>query len=665
MQSPVQSPSANVQAQDRLDSWKDIAAYLQREVRTVQLWEKNEGLPVHRHTHRKRGTVYAYKSEVDAWWKSRRVVLQPQPSALKPALRRSGIVAGIAGALVLCVAVWLAMSRRLQAPTAEPAILPLTSDPGSEITASFSPDGNQVAFAWKREGREDYDIYVKVVGSDKPLQLTNTPEWDVAPAWSPDGREIAFNRSRREGGNGIYIVSPLGGLERLITEMDEHGSASFWPASRFTTQHLSWSADGKWLAHEGISLISPASGEKRRLTTPPTGVWDGYPAFSRDGQLLAFVRVSPNAHDLYVVSATGGEPKLVLSQAQVIFGLCWTVDSREIVYSSAKSEWDEAGLWRVSVSGGPARRLTEGSEQAWAPSISPQGTRLAFPRRTSDLNIWAVLVPGNDGPQEPARRLIASTRMDGSPVFSPDGTKIAFTSSRTGTAQIWVCDRDGSNATPLTSFPGPGAELPNWSPDGRQIAFDSSARGNIDVYVIAAHGGAPRQLTAESTSEAAPNWSRDGRWVYFASDRTGRFEIWKIPAEGGTSVQVTTNGGYRPITSAAGEFLYYERPPRKEFDAWKVSVEGEETPVLRNLRTRWTLAENGLYFFSQEHGDKLGHTWFITFFDFATGRKKLLAPLGGTPLAGQRPAVSPDGRTFLYTQWDVGEADLMLVENFR
>src|SRR5262245_40191092 len=664
-QSPAESPSANVRAQDRLDSWKDIAAYLQREVRTVQLWEKNEGLPVHRHTHIKRGTVYAYKSEVDAWWKSRGVVLQPQPSALKPALRRSGIVAGIAGAVVLCVAVWLAMSRRLQAPTAEPTILPLTSDPGSEITASFSPDGNQVAFAWKREGRDDYDIYVKVVGSDKLLQLTNTPEWDVAPAWSPDGREIAFHRSGREGGSAIYTVSPLGGPERLVTELGGVGLAYWWPTPRFTRQQLSWSPDGQCLSHAGISLISPATGEKRRLTSPPEGVWDAYPAFSRDGQLLAFVRVSSNTYDLYVVSPTGGEPKLVLSQAQVIFGLCWTVDGREIVYSSAKSEWDEAGLWKVSVSGGPARHLTEGSEQAWAPSISPQGTRLAFTRRTSDTNIWKVQALSDNGLQEPPTKLIASTRMDVAPAFSPDGGKIAFSSHRTGTWQVWVCDRDGSNANPLTSFTEPGTKVLTWSPDGKHIAFDSSMRGNFDVYVIAANGGAPpRQLTAESTSEVVPNWSRDGRWVYFASDRTGRAEIWKVPAEGGTAVQLTKNGGYRPIASADGKFVYYEKS-RDEYDAWKISVEGEETPVLKNLRTRWALAENGLYFFNQEHGDKRAETWFLTFFDFATGGKKVVARLGGTPLSGHRPAVSPDRRTFLYTQWDVGEADLMLVENFR
>lgn len=52
---------------DRLDSWKEIATYLRREVRTVQLWEKKEGLPVHRHFHQQLGSVYAFRSEIDRW----------------------------------------------------------------------------------------------------------------------------------------------------------------------------------------------------------------------------------------------------------------------------------------------------------------------------------------------------------------------------------------------------------------------------------------------------------------------------------------------------------------------------------------------------------------------------------------------------------------------
>ena len=52
---------------DRLDSWKEIASYLRREVRTVQLWEKREGLPVHRHFHKSLGSVFALRSEIDSW----------------------------------------------------------------------------------------------------------------------------------------------------------------------------------------------------------------------------------------------------------------------------------------------------------------------------------------------------------------------------------------------------------------------------------------------------------------------------------------------------------------------------------------------------------------------------------------------------------------------
>ena len=56
---------------DRLDSWKRIAAYLKRDVSTVQRWERREGMPVHRHLHDKQGSVFAFRSELDEWWQSR------------------------------------------------------------------------------------------------------------------------------------------------------------------------------------------------------------------------------------------------------------------------------------------------------------------------------------------------------------------------------------------------------------------------------------------------------------------------------------------------------------------------------------------------------------------------------------------------------------------
>src|SRR4029077_10396901 len=80
------SAAAEPSGSDHLDSWKEIAAYLNRQVRTLQRWEKREGLPVHRHQHDSLGSVYAYKSELDAWRRQRQPRAQAEagpPTAAK------------------------------------------------------------------------------------------------------------------------------------------------------------------------------------------------------------------------------------------------------------------------------------------------------------------------------------------------------------------------------------------------------------------------------------------------------------------------------------------------------------------------------------------------------------------------------------------------------
>ena len=84
---------------DRLDSWKEVAAYLKRGVSTVQRWEHGEGLPVHRHQHGKGGSVYAYRAELDHWLTGRRGTL-PADGVNGPAHRRMfGAAAVVVAAL--------------------------------------------------------------------------------------------------------------------------------------------------------------------------------------------------------------------------------------------------------------------------------------------------------------------------------------------------------------------------------------------------------------------------------------------------------------------------------------------------------------------------------------------------------------------------------------
>src|ERR1051325_10982766 len=81
---------APVAADGRLDSWKEIAAYLKRDTRTVQRWEKLEGLPIRRHQQQKRGSAFAYRDELDAWWLQR----GHDVDAALPAVDASDVLAG-------------------------------------------------------------------------------------------------------------------------------------------------------------------------------------------------------------------------------------------------------------------------------------------------------------------------------------------------------------------------------------------------------------------------------------------------------------------------------------------------------------------------------------------------------------------------------------------
>src|SRR6185295_18035879 len=107
---------------ERLESWKKIAAYLRRDVRTVQRWEQTNGLPIHRLTRAQRPIPYAYKKELDAWWASQSELAtsaEPPP----PARHRFATVAAIIVVIIACAGsyVWL---RDPPVPPRSVAVLP-------------------------------------------------------------------------------------------------------------------------------------------------------------------------------------------------------------------------------------------------------------------------------------------------------------------------------------------------------------------------------------------------------------------------------------------------------------------------------------------------------------------------------------------------------------
>ncbi|HZE72536.1 MAG TPA: protein kinase [Pyrinomonadaceae bacterium] len=571
-----------------------------------------------------------------------------------------------------------ASSRTVKSSLPPMKVVPFTSVEGNEFSPAFSPDGNQIAFAWgktEKGGHMNFDIYVKQIRGGKDLQITSDPADEMEPVWSPDGQKIAFTRLS-ESEVAIFTVPSISGAE--------HKLLSFGPKTKWNQKAggLSWSPDGKFIAYSSkvsagqpyqISLIATDSLEKRTLTSPPAqSTGDDLGVFSPDGRTLAFERISNDgvSADIYLQPLSGGEPKRLTFDNVIPRGLAWTADGREIVFSSKRAGPDS--LWRISASGGASERLALGGDNALYPSVSIQGHRLAYVtmKGSIDENIYRIALLGSSNRWSSPTKFISSTQRDTNSQFSPDGKRIAFESSRAGNYEIWVSDSDGSNPVQMTFSDRELTGTPRWSPDSRQIAFDSDREHNWDIYITSVDGGLPRRLTTASSDENVPSWSRDGRWIYFSSDRTGKREIWKAPADGGEAVQVTKQGGFLAFESVDGKFVYYTKDFRDggQFSPgiWRTPVEGgEETLVLDSFNAEnwgdWALVEDGIYFIdSDAKGD-----WTLRFFDFAKRSATQIAALG-QDIFTNGLAVSPDRRQILYTRVDLtGGVDIMLVENFR
>jgi Tol biopolymer transport system component len=97
--------------------------------------------------------------------------------------------------------------------------VPFTTYPGFEASPSFSPDGNQVAFAWNGEKQDNFDIYIKQIASGSNRRLTLDPNSDFDPAWSPDGQFIAFLRDLGRGKVAVMMIPANGGRERQVVEL--------------------------------------------------------------------------------------------------------------------------------------------------------------------------------------------------------------------------------------------------------------------------------------------------------------------------------------------------------------------------------------------------------------------------------------------------------------
>ena len=570
-------------------------------------------------------------------------------------------------------------NSRTHRPTPELRIAPFASYAGFQGFPAFSADGNQIAFAWTGGEGKVTHIFSKVIGTDAVLPLTSGSYSDSLPAFAPDGRSVAFLRSLPQGVTGIYQVSPLGGHERLIAQIQ----TAFYRA-------LSWSSDSRWLVTSGrseregrsrIYVVAASDGHYRTLSFGGTGD-EMYPALSKDSRMLAFSRAESDTEwGIFVAPVDEslnptGSPHRVHTPKGLNREAAWTVDRQELVFVNGGSATSR--LWRVPVSGDAEAKqlvLTEGVE--FGPAIAPIGDRLAFTRNNTSVNIWSfpVLGPGTVGP---AKQLVVSARSSylRPHAFSADGTKIAFESDRSGAYGIWTANADGSDPNLLYGRKELISGSPAWSSDGRFVAFDTRSGKHTQIFVIAANGGPVRELTSDQFDSMLPSWSRDGKWIYFDSNRNGgRLEIFKCSPEGGDAVQVTHGGGWDAQESPDGAWLYFTRSRSANAPLLRMPISGgQEAEVLPSVHQRWwAVAANGIWFLKRVGAETevgilsienvASEEAELQFYDQGKSKVVTAAALAKGPGAGL--ALSPDGHTLLYSQDDYRAYEIEVAENFR
>ncbi len=678
MSVPQTAARPQIVPKDRLDSWKEIAAYLGRGERTVQRWEREQGLPVHRLAHNKHSSVYAFTGELDAWRESRRAVLAEIDAMPSPAdpdarrLHRHGLVFGMAAALI-CIGAALTWALWPSTPQGEWRVRPLTAFPGSETSPTFSPDGGRIAFVWDGPKRDNLDIYAQAVDGGAPLRLTADPAKDVSPAWSPDGRWVAFIRLSPIGAqDALYVVPAIGGPERRVASLLVLYSQT-WRSSPL----LAWTPDGKYIAagaqakepgRTSIVLASVDTGQVRPfIDTKPDPAYLLSPAFSPDGKWFSFTRCGTfTSCNLYAAQVSPAytlqsEPRQITYGDSYARNPVWMPDGRRQIMFASGGPSETRMVSQVAVNGTrhPVRNV-HAAPDAQAIALSPRGRLLAYARESFDSDICGVSLAGSATRTAAPMRMLNSTRMDASPDFSPDGARIAFMSNRTGDSEVWIADRDGSNAAQLTKSGQKRAGHPRWSPDGTRIAYSRQGSEGIEICVIRASGGTPDCLTDGKRLDMQPNWSRDGKSIYFLSQRSGALQIWKMPA-GGESVSpaiaLTKKGAAGGAQeSHDGRWLYYTG---RESGIWRVPVAGgpEELVPGTEFCHNFAVAKEGLYLFTHREVE----SGTLSFLPYGGGR---LVPI----LAVESPygsiSASPDGRTLLFGKIERSESDLMLVEDF-
>jgi len=423
----IQEPSAN--SQTRLESWKEIGAYLQRDATTARRWEKEEGLPVHRHTHKSRSSVYAYPSEIDAWRVSRKVV--PELAPPRPLWK----IPAFALTMALCL---IMVGNGVRPVAAQQAA-------GIQARQITGPNVNDYITRWTATvDNSSGDLAIRDMATGQIKRLMAKPgNWDNSgdsvegPVLSPDQKQVAYAWFDTADGNYQFraMGNQAGSAPRILIRNPEYDyfQAAAWSNDSRSVLASVEKKTGGWQ----LAWISAANGSIKVLKSLGWSTVFGGVSLSPDGRYIAYaLRDSPGSPDssIYVLSADGSRETVIAKGGGVNQAPLWTPDGSHVFFSSNRS--GTFGLWAIAVENGkatgPARLMKGDLGNISATGFASSGT-FFYSHNEGGSNIYAAEIEPASGRLRSSPALLTENFVGSneSPSWSPDGKLIAFLRERT------------------------------------------------------------------------------------------------------------------------------------------------------------------------------------------------------------------------------------------
>lgn len=236
------------------------------------------------------------------------------------------------------------------------------------------------------------------------------------------------------------------------------------------------------------------------------------------------------AKEIYIMDYDGFNPRRVTVNNSLNILPNWTPDATGLAYVSYRQGRPLVFLSRI-YAGTNTPNLTgeKESSQAFAPSFSPDGSRIAWAsNRSGNMEVWVANANGSG-----AHAVTRSAASDTAPTWSPTGREIAFTSNRGGTPQIYVMDAEGLNVRRLSTV-GNYNDAPAWNPNKQflEVAYTSRLEGQFQIAIVDIASGQVRQITENRGSCEYPTWAPSGRHLAFSCQRGRTWQIHVADREG-------------------------------------------------------------------------------------------------------------------------------------